>query len=148
MQDEQLLENAWIDEMDNRGKLEWWNTGHVLLLLTNVPNMSYLQWFYRHILSTREGFLYLIKCDGASRIKIGFSSDPLRRLKELQTGAPGTLSIIAVWHTRQYYERLIHSLLGNKRRHLEWFEISTQESIEFISQTIGSGPLTEGEWKQ
>ena len=67
------------------------------------------------------GYVYFVQgcCGGA--IKIGYSKEPERRLKELQTGYPDTLRILVLVpgteKTEKYYQRKfeVHRLNG------EWF---------------------------
>ncbi|RMI44445.1 GIY-YIG nuclease family protein [Streptomyces triticirhizae] len=46
----------------------------------------------------RSGVIYLIGMDGSDRVKIGFTTgDPEKRLRQLQTGAPEPLRLLAVF---------------------------------------------------
>lgn len=44
-------------------------------------------------LSPTYGYIYVISCDATTRVKIGYSGNPVKRLKQLQTGAPGKLTV-------------------------------------------------------
>ncbi len=80
--------------------------------------------------------VYLIS-DG-KYCKIGWSINPKRRLKQLQTGHSKRLKLIKCWHTQKVKERLIHRLLWCKRvRHnSEYFDMSVHDAISLIDQII------------
>ena len=68
----------------------------------------------------REKFIYIIVNEDNNRFKIGFSKNPLSRLKSLQTGNDGKLTI--------YYQR--------KVKH--YSKIESYLKLKFIEyQTIG-----------
>lgn len=69
--------------------------------------------------------LYLIQMDRTGVIKIGRSSNPEKRLKQLQTSCPYELRIILVLQGEGHRERDFHRRLRryNTRRYQgEWFE--------------------------
>lgn len=57
--------------------------------------------------------------------KIGRSSEPLRRIKELQTGNSDKLHIIVSYYVRdaEQVEKALHFFLGDTRVNGEWFEL-------------------------
>lgn len=80
-----------------------------------------------------ETYIYVIAADESGPVKIGYSNDPSRRLKELQTGYPKPLSL---WHQQEFdqdqgklMEQLIHKTLRLHRSHGEWFKLSVQQAI-------------------
>lgn len=87
------------------------------------------------------GYIYMITCEGTSRIKIGYSGNPEKRLSELKTGAPGKLAIVRTWMAHQTEEGLAHKALAVHRRHLEWFDVSIAQATEIISTTLGRSPI-------
>jgi predicted GIY-YIG superfamily endonuclease len=80
-----------------------------------------------------EIFIYVIAADEQGPVKIGFSNDPNRRLKELQTGYPKPLTL---WHQQEFspkqaklMEQMIHKTLKYRRSHGEWFKLSVEQAI-------------------
>jgi hypothetical protein len=67
--------------------------------------------------------LYFIKADHpVARIKIGTSSDPSERLKDLQTSSPTRLELLKVIPGNHESEAAWHARFAHLRSHLEWFE--------------------------
>jgi hypothetical protein len=71
--------------------------------------------------STSIGYVYFIEAVGAGRIKIGFTSDPLRRFSELVTGSPFPLERIKVIYGDRSTETWWHQKFEDARVHNEWF---------------------------
>lgn len=83
-----------------------------------------------------ESFLYIIGPASSDRYKIGFSADPDRRLRQLQTGHGEKLH---VHHRRvvdeskvDVLEKLIHNANRHRKVRGEWFKMSIEESIDEI----------------
>jgi len=72
---------------------------------------------------TAAGFVYFIEAVGTPRIKLGYSVDPEKRLKELQTGSPYKLALLAKWPAIPQTETYLHELFTEYRVHGEWFEL-------------------------
>lgn len=68
-----------------------------------------------------KGYVYFIQglCGGA--IKIGFSTNPEKRLQALQTGYPDTLTILFMIQGNETTERMIHKEFEAPRLKGEWF---------------------------
>ncbi len=68
-----------------------------------------------------KGYVYFIQglCGGA--IKIGYSADPSKRLKELQTGYPDTLTLVLMIPGDENTERALHNQFEASRLKGEWF---------------------------
>lgn len=85
--------------------------------------------------------LYIIQSDNTGMIKIGRSKDPLKRLKQLQTGNPNKLKLIAYFDNMGWREKELHEQLSRYRLEGEWFSyecigdmpINLYELIEFGS---------------
>lgn len=71
--------------------------------------------------STSEGFVYVIHAVGTNRIKVGHTLTPEARLKDLQTGSPFPLRMLACWPGSVAIERRIHTVLAEFRQVGEWF---------------------------
>src|SRR5262245_38436826 len=68
-------------------------------------------------------YVYVIHAAGTNRIKLGVSEQPLKRLRELQTGSPYQLRLIAQWPGNRLLETTLHERLGAYRVSGEWFEV-------------------------
>lgn len=78
---------------------------------------------------TRPSYVYFMSCgEGDSRrVKIGYSHDPKRRARKLQTGNPEIISLIAVVEagnavSAKQFERHLHARYKNQRVSGEWFK--------------------------
>lgn len=78
-------------------------------------------------------FLYIIASSSEGPVKLGFSADPQKRLKQLQTGSALVLSLHHVEEVDsarvKIAERALHKLLGHKRLKGEWFNLSVEEAV-------------------
>jgi hypothetical protein len=66
-------------------------------------------------------WVYFIQAMDTGAIKIGFSIDPLRRIKELQTGHPAILKLICCIEGTRADERAFHQRFQKDRYQGEWF---------------------------
>ena len=73
--------------------------------------------------------LYIIQSDFTGMIKIGRSKDPQRRLKQLQTGNPNKLKLIASFKGQGWKEKILHENLEKFRKEGEWFDYNCVGSI-------------------
>lgn len=76
--------------------------------------------------------------NGCGHCKFGYSVDPHRRLRSLQTGQSSQLVLVCSLGVDplrvREYERILHSEIGLHRRiRGEWFEISEDQSRELLS---------------
>jgi len=71
--------------------------------------------------------VYLMKC--ADFYKIGISTNPKARAKDLQTSNPLKVELIATKYTRKAskYESQLHSTYSGKRVRGEWFRLSSKD---------------------
>jgi|TARA_R110002153_G_scaffold37013_1_gene108998 hypothetical protein len=80
--------------------------------------------------------MYLYCISDGSLCKFGFSIDPARRLKTLQTGNANKLKLI---HTVQVdegvtkLERKLHKEYANLRVHGEWFRATAEEGENMLT---------------
>lgn len=77
--------------------------------------------------------LYLIS-DG-TRVKIGKSKNPEKRLKQLQTGSALKLKLLGTFDLSDHYEKRLHWILRNFRTQGEWFELGA-EGTNWIQEYI------------
>ncbi len=81
--------------------------------------------------TTGSGYVYFIEAVGLSRVKIGYSDDPEKRIKQLSTGSPVSLKIYAKVPGNQAMEKEIHQRFSHLRVENEWFHF-TNEIKEYI----------------
>ncbi|RYD70080.1 MAG: GIY-YIG nuclease family protein [Verrucomicrobiaceae bacterium] len=94
-----------------------------------------------------ETFIYVISGDMAGPCKIGFSNNPEKRLRQLQTGHPAKLFL---HHTQGFpedrarlMEQIIHKTIRPFRLKGEWFKIDVASAIaeiEFALIRYGDEP--------
>lgn len=82
---------------------------------------------------TEQSFLYFIEAVGTGFIKIGRSSNPELRLKQLSTGSPNDLVIIGAISGGSKVESELHRQFSFLRERGEWFK-ATDELRNFIMQ--------------
>jgi len=81
--------------------------------------------------------LYLIQNLSTNEIKIGYSSDPQKRLKQLQTGSGGRLKVIRAYYldNEKVWEKRLHRMLWQSKRRGEWFKFEPlEEYLRFIDE--------------
>ena len=69
--------------------------------------------------------LYVIQSDKTGAVKIGRSSDPEKRLLQLQTGSPHKLQILATYEGKGDEEKFLHRTVNRFRLRVqkgEWFK--------------------------
>ena len=79
--------------------------------------------------------IYFITARQIGRVKIGYSSDPERRLKQFQDNCPpAPLALEAVCEGDLAFEKELHRIFGFVRKHGEWFELdaSIEAAIQFL----------------
>lgn len=87
---------------------------------------------------TKKPYIYLI-ISTSGHVKIGYSNDPQRRLKELRkTQGPFQYDIEYLWEFEseeqaKYIEKQIHSMYKDHRVNGEWFIMSPGDLIELGS---------------
>ena len=84
-------------------------------------------------------YIYVIAVSEAGPCKIGHSADPERRLKQLQTGHAGRLTLFhreAIEVPVKKMERAIHETIGYKRVLGEWFNVSVAEAVSEIQHAV------------
>ena len=89
-------------------------------------------------------YVYLIRGNDG-RYKIGIADNPMKRIRQLQTGNSDPLTLIEIYQSEN--ARKIESALHNRYSHArnvgEWFDLSVVEEANFykmcedIDKTIG-----------
>lgn len=91
--------------------------------------------------SRSRGYVYYVADSGklvvnSSRIKIGFSSNPWARIKELRTTIP-SLKILATEPGDFDLETKVHQMFAHSRKDGEWF-IASQDLIDYVAKLRSS----------
>lgn len=83
-------------------------------------------------------FIYVI-ASGPNSVKIGYSADPSRRLRELQVGHEKKLILIHAEPVEaeraQLFEKLVHRANRHRRLHGEWFDLTHEQAtreVQFV----------------
>jgi hypothetical protein len=78
-------------------------------------------------------YVYLIKSLESGYYKIGFSKNPIRRLRTLQTGNSSKLKLIETYQSD--YANMIEKTLQRRYKYCkkegEWFDLSLIDEISF-----------------
>ncbi len=82
-------------------------------------------------------YVYLLESDGF--YKIGVASEPHGRIRELQTGNPHKINLIANCKTENAHgtEWFIHSILSKFNVQGEWFRLTSTE-IEIVMEVFNA----------
>lgn len=75
------------------------------------------------------------------RIKIGFSNEPIIRLKQLQTGNPRALALMGWINADKDYEKKLHEKYLDSNASGEWFEICPEDVLEELKNAGTDGFL-------
>ena len=92
---------------------------------------------------TTPTMVYIIGEPGSDVLKIGISSDPARRLRDVRISNPYDVKVLwerSVEHARRV-ERNVHLALVGVRIRGEWFRVSLAEAIEVIERTVTKEPV-------
>jgi hypothetical protein len=78
-------------------------------------------------------YLYVIASSPEGPCKIGFSANPEKRVRQLQTGHAYLLNLhysqVVPNNEARKIERLVHQTIGYRRSKGEWFDISVSDAI-------------------
>lgn len=81
-----------------------------------------------------NGWVYFIMCADTHRCKIGFTKgDPQKRLKSLQTGCPGELSVVVRHPGTSETEARLHRKFAASKIRGEWFDLTDELRAYMIS---------------
>lgn len=84
------------------------------------------------------GFVYAIG-DGEGRVKIGWSSDPVRRLTKLGSDCPQSAVLLGVVPATKAQEKQTHEILQRWRIKGDWFRLESHVAT-FVSMLPKPGP--------
>lgn len=84
-------------------------------------------------------FIYIIQSQSGP-VKIGYSQDPEKRLKQLQTGSSDKLTLHAKINVEKEHvkllEKTIHRMNSHKRIDGEWFDLNPDDAVRDIEFAI------------
>lgn len=83
--------------------------------------------------------IYFIQPEEGGLMKIGFANDPTRRLRELQTGSPLRLRLVAEVPGTIEDERALHRHFRHLRERHEWFR-PVPELRVYLARQLGAAP--------
>lgn len=86
------------------------------------------------------GQVYLIRAEALRLVKIGFTTNALKRRGEMQVGSPDVLTLQTVFSTEdpQWWEKALHERFQHLRAHGEWFR-PDDEMEEWLANLDGVG---------
>ncbi|MGI9485427.1 MAG: GIY-YIG nuclease family protein [Geminicoccaceae bacterium] len=84
-------------------------------------------------ITDKEAWIYFIQAECGGPIKIGWTQDIDRRVKDMQAVNPFTLIVIGKFRGMLADERRLHDKFALSRLHGEWFE-PTDELLAEISE--------------
>lgn len=79
-------------------------------------------------------YVYLIKFD--NKIKIGHSTNPERRLKQLNLGPQAKILWKHEFPQAHKLEQYFHNMYENKRFSNEWFELNNNDIEEIMNYDV------------
>ncbi|WP_331737688.1 GIY-YIG nuclease family protein (plasmid) [Streptomyces sp. NBC_01732] len=88
--------------------------------------------------------VYLIGSPESPLVKIGWSDNPERRLRDLQTGSPVLLKLLALFEGGAVIERELHRRFADKRRHGEWFDLGP-DPVKVVSPFVKVAQVEKAE---
>jgi len=86
--------------------------------------------------SQRPGWVYCIRCDASEAVKIGFSKDPFRRFRQIQTSNPNNLRMIGVMEAVEAFEQFLHWSNRDRRMSGEWFDDADNGVSEIFKMMV------------
>ena len=85
----------------------------------------------------KKSYIYIIKNLDSNNLKVGVGSDPLKRLKQLQTGSDSELSLVYtsfLCSNAFNLENDIHNYFKEFHVRGEWFKVSEKEVISYLEK--------------
>lgn len=81
-------------------------------------------------------YVYLIQSLENSYYKIGISSNPNRRIKELKTGNSSPLRLIEIYQSEfaNKIEKTMQRRYSHLRKEGEWFDMSISNEVSFLNE--------------
>jgi hypothetical protein len=87
-----------------------------------------------------QTYLYVVGWDIKGPVKIGFTKNPTKRLKQLQTAQPHKLQTFFLKSVEskkaKILEGIVHTLNKHNKINGEWFNLTAEQAIADIEFTI------------
>lgn len=80
-----------------------------------------------------ESWVYILEDLDAHKMKIGRSTDPARRLRQIAANNPHPLKLRAIIPETEVSESFLHFLFHGQRVHGEWFEMEAAQ-LDLVEQ--------------
>lgn len=87
----------------------------------------------------KPSYIYVIAASSEGPVKIGFSKEPEKRLRQLQTGHSEPLHLFykeEVNDAARLMEKAVHDTIGYKRARGEWFNVTADDAIAEIRHAL------------
>lgn len=82
------------------------------------------------------GSVYMISCFSGSYVKIGHSANPDNRHRDLQTGCPFPLEVLATVPGGSDLEGVLHLWFGDLRLNGEWFRFPLRNATDQLRTAV------------
>jgi hypothetical protein len=89
-----------------------------------------------------QTFVYAIYCPNKNEVKIGYATDPLKRLASLQTGTTDRLDLLFTFRGGLEEEKQLHERFKTQRISGEWFSYDTPFSESITSFALNTFPFS------
>jgi len=124
--------NKWSWKKDDPRWVEYWNRKReeeraerirkeIDACIQEERGLKEIDWRAAKPPKKPKGYIYFFQGQCGGAIKIGYSVDPQKRLKELQTGYPDTLKVLLMIPGSENTERALHKHFEASRLKGEWF---------------------------
>ena len=100
---------------------------------------SFVKWCQKDT-NTKPSFIYFIRGDHTNTFKVGISSEPRSRLKNMQTGCPVKLILsrsVEVKNTESV-EKELHKAFSKYKIHGEWFSMPWKNALKIFDSIVSS----------
>lgn len=88
-----------------------------------------------------DGFVYVVgSSELGHRVKIGWSDEPERRLKALQTGSPYLLTVMDSHPGPMVLETFLKAEFAGLRIRREWFDFGNEDPLPLIAEAVCRWP--------
>jgi hypothetical protein len=91
-------------------------------------------------------YVYLMYCPMTTLFKIGISSNPERRLRQIENASGLPVQLMAVWtvYDASTTEKVLHKYFTDRRHEGEWFNLS-EEDRYVLGQVMGQSVTLAGQ---
>jgi hypothetical protein len=109
----------------------------IVIFDTVVENDLYRSDNARKVNSNKKpnGYIYVLQNKRFDLIKVGVSSSPKRRIRDIKAGVPFDIDCLFLKHFNNVYdlESIIHKQLINNKVKGEWFQVYKDDVVTLIN---------------